>query len=181
MITRILAAYPRHATCISPHAEVEFHVYDPPQLLTTDPALPCTRRVGTPEASDLAVQNPQGQTVHLVAIDKCLYSSADSTRCDCALVCGEKIHFVEFKHGVNKRRTDRVKECIPQLAAAINDFYKAGILLPKTVVLAIACVGFNEEFPPRTASLDARILQLNKLVDADIAVELRVTDVTLFD
>ena len=88
---------------------------------------------------------------------------------------------MEFKHGVNKRRPYRVKECIPQLAAAINNFYKAGILLLNTTVLAIACVGFTEEFPPRTASLDTRILQLNRLIEANIAVELRVTDTTAFD
>ena len=144
-------------------------------------ALACTRRSGPAEANDLTVLNPAIQAIHLIATDKCLYSSADASRYDCALVCDEQIHFVEFKHGVNKRRPDRVKECIPQLAAAINDFYKAGILLPNTIVLAIACVGFTEEFPPRTASLDTRILQLNRLVEADIAVELRVTDTTAFD
>lgn len=181
MITRISSAYPRHAHCVSPHTATDFQLFDPPQLLPTDPALPCTRRIDAPESTDLTVQNPASQTIHLVAIDKCLYSSADTTRCDCALVCDEQIHFIEFKHGLYKRRTDRVRECIPQLAAAINDFYKAGILLPKTVVLAIACVGFTEELPPRTASLDARILQLNKLVEADVAVELRVTDVTSFE
>ena len=144
-------------------------------------ALACIRRSGPAEVNDLAVLNPVSQAIHLIAIDKCLYSSADTSRCDCALVCDEQIHFAEFKHGVNKRRTDQVKECIPQLAAAINNFYKAGILLPNTIVLAIACVGFTEEFPPRTASLDARTLQLNRLVEADIAVELRVTDTTAFD
>ena len=141
----------------------------------------CIRRSGPAEVNDLAVLNPVSQAIHLIAIDKCLYSSADTSRCDCALVCDEQIHFAEFKHGVNKRRTDQVKECIPQLAAAINNFYKAGISLPNTIVIAIACVGFTEEFPPRTASLDARILQLNRLVEADIAVELRVTDTTAFD
>jgi hypothetical protein len=181
MITRIPSAYPRHATCITLHTDEAFHVYDPPQRLPTDPALPCARRVGSPELTDLAVLNPGSQVVHLVAIDKYLYSSADTTRCDCALVCDEQIHFIEFKHGVSKRRTDRVKECIPQLAAAINDFYKAGILLPNTTVQAIACVGFTEEFPPRTASLDARILQLNRLVEVDIIVELQVTDTTIFN
>ena len=181
MITRIPPAYPRHATCITLHTDESFHVYDPPQRLPTDPALPCTRRSGPVEVNDLTVLNPVSRAIHLVAIDKCLYSSADTSRCDCALVCEERIHFVEFKHGVNKRRTDRVKECIPQLAAAINDFYKAGILLPNTTVLAIACVGFTEEFPPRTASLDARILQLNRLVNDAIAVELQVTDTTVFN
>ncbi|RFP67098.1 hypothetical protein D0N36_01035 [Hymenobacter lapidiphilus] len=109
-----------------------------------------------------------------------MYESGDSTRCDCALVRKQEVRFVEFKHGTFRRRADRIKECIPQLAATINDFIMAGIIAPKSVVLAIACVGFQEEFPPRTAQLDARILQLNKLVGSDVVVELLVTDSTTF-
>ncbi|UOQ78614.1 hypothetical protein MUN84_08775 [Hymenobacter sp. 5516J-16] len=142
--------------------------------------LPCQCRTESPEQTDLTVRNTGEAVVYLIAIDHCLYGSADAQRCDCALVREEEIHFVEFKHGLNKNRSARLKECIPQLAAAINDFVQAGIIAPHSVVRAIACVGFAEQRPPRSAAIEARILQLNLLVP-DVAVELYVEDSTEFN
>ena len=185
MIARILAAYPpkEQAVCITALAHPVFHVYDPLSLDKTGAAtrLPCTFRLGAEKADrELTVQNSTGQPVHLVAIDCCLFASDDPSRCDCALVQGETVHFLEFKHGNYRRRTDRIKECIPQLANSINDFYANGILAVRHAVLAIACVGSTEEFPPRTASLEALQARLNLLVSVDVLVELRVTDNTSF-
>lgn len=175
MIERVTAHFAaRRATCISSHTNSLFHVYDPAGNL------PCRHREDEPQETDLAVHNPSAAVIHLVAIDHCLYDSGDATRCDCALVCSEEIHFVEFKHGKNKNRAERLHECIPQLAAAINDFYQAGIIAPHSVVRAIACVGFAEQRPPRGASVEARSLQLNKLVADTVVVELRVSDHTFF-
>ena len=175
MIERITAHFAaRPVTCFSSHAEGLFHVHDPAG------DLPCRHRDGEPQESDLAVYNAALATVHLVAIDHCLYGPTDATRCDCALVCSEEIHFVEFKHGNYRNRADRLRECIPQLAAAINEFYHAGIIAPHSIVWAIACVGFAEQRPPQTAAVEARKLQLNKLVADSIAVELRVADSTTF-
>lgn len=184
MITSIQAAYqPKiNSPCISTHTNIVFHVYDPPLPEATEESQiprrrePCTRRIGEPAITDLTVHNPSAHAVHLVAIDSCIYNSGDTTRCDCALVRNQDIRFVEFKHGVKTRRSERIKECIPQLAATINDFFKSGIIAPKSVVIAIACVGFQEEFPPRTAQLEVRLVQLNNLVEADVVVELLITD-----
>ncbi|NML67119.1 hypothetical protein HHL22_18090 [Hymenobacter sp. RP-2-7] len=175
MIERITAHFAaRHALCLSSHTDALFHVYDP------EGNHPCRHRVDAPQETDLAVHNPAAALVHLVAIDHCLYSSGDATRCDCALVCGEEIHFVEFKHGNYRRRTDRIKDCILQLAAAINDFLQVGIIAPHSAVQAIACVGFTEQRPPQGAAIEARKLQLNKLVGNSVAVELLVTDHIVF-
>jgi hypothetical protein len=185
MIERILATYPpkEQAVCITALAHPVFHVYDPLSLTDsgTTERLPCTFRLG-PEKEDreLTVQNNATQPVHLVAIDCCLFASSDPSRCDCALVQAETIHFVEFKHGNYRRRTERIQDCIRQLANSINDFYNTGILPARHSVLAIACVGFTEEFPPRNASLEALSARLNLLVSADVVVELRVTDTTTF-
>jgi hypothetical protein len=90
------------------------------------------------------------------------------------------IHFIEFKHGNFRRRTERVQECVKQLAKSINDFYNTGIIPARHSVLAIACVGFTEEFPPRNASLEALSARLNLLISADVIVELLVTDTITF-
>lgn len=175
MIDRLTAHFAAHGTdCISGHTDTLFHVYDPAG------DLPCRRRDDSPSETDLAVSNPNAAIVHLIAVDHCLYGSADATRCDCALISREEIHFVEFKHGKDKNRAGRLRESIPQLAAAINDFFKAGIITPHSVVRAIACVGFAEQRPPRGAAIEARILQLNTLVPDTIVVELFVADSTEF-
>lgn len=185
MIERIRTAYPpkEQPVCITALAHPVFHVYDPLSQVEGEPVerLPCTYRLG-PDKQDreLTVQNGAGQPVHLVAIDCCLYTSGDARRCDCALVQEETIYFVEFKHGNSRRRTERVRDCIPQLAYSINDFYSNGIFPARHAVLAIACVGFAEELPPRNASLEALQARLNLLVAADVLVELRVTDTTRF-
>jgi hypothetical protein len=79
---------------------------------------------------------------------------------------------IAFEHGKTKNRPERLRECIPQLAA--------GIIAPHSVVQAIACVGFAEQRPPRGVAIEARILQLNKLVAAGVVVELYVSDNTAF-
>lgn len=185
MIERILAAYPpkEQAVCITTLAHPVFHVHDPLSLDSSGAAerLPCTFRLG-PEKYDqeLTVRNDAAHPVHLVAIDCCLFASNDPSRCDCALVQAEDVRFVEFKHGNYRRRTERIQDCIRQLANSINDFYSTGILPARHTVLAIACVGFTEEFPPRSASLEALLARLNLLISADVLVELHVTDTTTF-
>jgi len=189
MIERITAAYPpkEQAACIIALSQPVFHVSDPLPTErppgSTEPVkrLPCTYRLGPAgEDRELTVHNQNGKPVHLVAIDCCLFDSGDPSRCDCALVKEEVIQFIEFKHGNFRRRTERIKDCIPQLAKSINDFYSKGILPARHTVLAIACVGFIEEFPPQNASLEAARARLNLLVSADVVVELYVTDTTTF-
>ena len=185
MITRII--HLGASACISIHHDSEFYLYDPPlperELGSTDllKRLPTTRREGIRQQDDFTVRNSTASPVHLVAIDCCMYASGDSTRCDCALVREQEIRFVEFSHGNFRRRINRVEKSIPQLAATINDFYAKGIIPAGSVIQAIICVGFTEDFPPRNATIDARTAQLNLLIKAPVAVELRVTDITEFN
>ncbi|SES83341.1 hypothetical protein [Hymenobacter actinosclerus] len=174
MIERLLAHFPASAACVSTHTERLFYIYD------QEGNQPCRHRTAMLAPTDLTVRNASAVAVHLIAIDHCLYNSSDSQRCDCALVRGEEIHFVEFKHGTNKNRASRLKECIPQLAAAINAFIRAGIIAPHSSVRAVACVGFAEQRPPRGAAIEARILQLNLLVP-EVIVELFIDDSTEFN
>lgn len=184
MIVRLTAHV--DAKCLSTHAEPEFHLYDPPLPAREEGSdapikrQPTAKRNSGAQVNDFTVKNKTAHPVHLVTIDCCLYHSGDGTRCDCALAHEQQIRFVEFSHGVFRRRTTRVEKCIPQLAATINDFYALGIIPAGSVVQAIICVGFTEDFPPRSAVTDARTLQINLLVKAPIAVELRVSDETTF-
>lgn len=184
MIVRLTAHV--DAKCLSTHSDPEFYLYDPPLTEradgSTDPIKrqPTAKREGSAQVNDFTVRNRTDSPVHLVTIDCCLYHSGDGTRCDCALAHEQQIRFVEFSHGVFRRRTARVEKCIPQLAATINDFYAQGVIPAGSVVQAIICVGFTEDSPPRNASISVREVQLNLLVQAPIAVELRVSDETTF-
>ena len=185
MIERIRAAYTpkEQSVCITALTHPVFHVYDPLSEDNTGTAerLACTFRLGSEkEDRELTVRNTTAQPIHLVAIDCCLFASSDPSRCDCALVQNEIIHFVEFKHGNYRRRTERIQACVKQLANSINDFYSTGIIPARHSVLAIACVGFTEEFPPRNASLEALSARLNLLISADVIVELLVTNTITF-
>jgi hypothetical protein len=172
--------------CLSTHTDSEFYLFDPPLPEREEGSAelikrrPTAKREGNAQTDDFTVKNKTASPVHLVTIDCCLYFSGDGSRCDCALAHEQQIRFVEFSHGVFRRRTARVEKCIPQLAATINDFYDLGVIPDGSVVQAIICVGFTEDFPPRTAITDARTLQLNRLVKAPVAVELRVSDETTF-
>lgn len=185
MIVRLTALI--NQKCLSTHADPEFYLYDPPLAERVEGSTdvikrqPTARREGDVLVNDFTVKNKTTSMVHLVTIDCCLYQSGDGTRCDCALAHEQQIRFVEFSHGVFRRRTARVEKCIPQLAATINDFYELGVIPAGSVVQAIICVGFTEDFPPRTATTDARSAQLNLLVKAPVAVELRVSDETTFE
>ena len=182
MIARVIPAFAYAfkpaGDCITTHTADRFHLYD---------GQPVRLRVGEAEAIDLVVSNDRQRPIALIAVDGCLYDTAGPfgtkapTRCDCVLICDEKAHFIEFKHGQAKNRTDRVKECIPQLAATISDFHRRGIIPDGSTVRAIACVGFTEQEPPRGASVEARIVQLNRLTPATVVVELAVSNQTTFN
>ncbi|MBC7449393.1 MAG: hypothetical protein H7330_15175 [Hymenobacteraceae bacterium] len=157
--------------CVRDFDATVLHLYDGP---------PVRVRAAVPEEVDVRVNNPRQRTIHLAATDGCLYGPAHAQRCDCVLICDEEAHFIEFKHGLTKNRTERVKECIPQLAETIVDFHRRGIIADGSTVRAIACVGFTEQWPPRGASLEARVVQLNRLTPDTVLVELSVSNQTSF-
>jgi hypothetical protein len=74
------------------------------------------------------------RTVHFVAIDHCLYDDSHPSKCDCALVSGEAIYFVEFKTQEDRAGATTTNpfanpgDCINQLASSIRDFYDRGII-----------------------------------------------------
>lgn len=176
MIARLVSSYAYTAArpvadCVRDFKATVLHLYDGP---------PVRVRAAVPEEIDVRVDNPQQRTIHLAATDGCLYGPGHVQRCDCVLICDEEAHFIEFKHGQAKNRTERVKECIPQLAETIADFHRRGIITDGSTVRAIACVGFTEQQPPRGASLEARIVQLNRLTPDTVVVELSVSNRTSF-
>lgn len=136
----------RAADCIEIRHEADVFVHDPP----APSRAPC-EVYGGPLRSrfDLHIVNQAQKPVAVVLIDKCVYEfSKAPSRCDCAVVVEDRIHFVEFKKPDRERSSGgndnfaEARDCIQQLATSINDFYDRGIIAPGTLVHAYACVGY---------------------------------------
>jgi hypothetical protein len=169
MIDRIQTSFATQlrvtATCLQAHAHSEFHVHDP--HAEREGAGPCyIITTGLVSKADLHVRNTLQRIVHFVAIDHCLYDNSNPSKCDCALISGEKIYFIEFKNSENQIDSSILKantnpgDCLNQLAASIRDFYDRNIIRPGQTVYAYASVGYPRHRPQSGAH---HLDQLNSL------------------
>jgi hypothetical protein len=140
----------RGNACQEALTHTEFFIQDPPSP-SEDPCfhyLPPAR-----SRFDLQVINQAGRLVHLVKIDKCLYTSGDSARCDCALLTNDQAYFVEFKMtdteatSAGNERYARASDCMRQLEASIKAFIERGAIPVGALVIACACVGRTQQIP----------------------------------
>lgn len=129
---------------------VEFFIQDPP---ATNPG-PCFHYLPPARSRfDLQVLNQAGRLVHLVKIDRCIYTDGDSARCDCALFTNEQAYFVEFKMtdteatSIGNERYARASDCMRQLEASIKVFFALGAIPEGALVTAYACVGRTQQSP----------------------------------
>lgn len=160
------------ANCLQAHTHPTFHVHDPdPAQEPKGPSYVVT--TGLRAKSDLLVRNPAQRVVHLVAIDQCLYTDTDPSKCDCALVSGDVIYFVEFKtsSGVNYSSPG---DCLVQLAASIRDFYDRAIIQPGQTVFAYASVGFPRHRPQNGAHHSDQLTSLQQKVQEGTARRIRL-------
>lgn len=182
MIERVRTAFglPAHAEtpCLQACQHTEFHLHDPhPQREGKGPC--CILTTGPKAKSDLHVRNATQRVLHFVAIDQCLYSDADPTKCDCALFDGEAAYFVEFK--TSEHAHDPAQpvahanpgDCLEQLAASICDFYDRGILRQSQTVTGCASVGFPRHRPQNGAHHQEQLASLQRKVGPTRPLRLR--------
>lgn len=158
------------AACLQESSLAEFHVHDPHPI--HEGPEPCyISTTGLVAKSDLHVCNSSQQVVHFIAIDHCIYDDSNPSRCDCALISGDKIYFVEFKTSENKLDATIPKanvnpgDCIDQLAASIRDFYDREIIQPRQTVYAYASVGYPRNRPQSGAHHQDQLASLQKKVE----------------
>ena len=156
MIDRVRAAFVTQlsakGSCLQEHTHPEFHIHDPHQI--KEGSNPCyIVTTGLIGKADLYVRNPEQRSVVFLAIDQCIYDNSHPSKCDCALISGDKIYFIEFKNSENKldsavqKASTNPGECLKQLAASIRDFYDRNIIEPGQTVYAIASVGYPRHRP----------------------------------
>lgn len=167
------------AICLQECAHAEFHIHDPHP--TREGKGPCCILTDGPAAkSDLHVRNTSQRQLHFVAIDQCIYTDADPTKCDCALLDSEVAYFVEFKtseHGIDPTITvanANPGDCTDQLAASIRDFYDRGILQAGQHVTACASVGFPRHKPQSGAHFQEQLASLQRKIQSDAPRSIRL-------
>lgn len=182
MVDRVRAAFaPQLAAkeiCLQACAHAEFHIHDPHPV--REGKGPCQLLLaGAKAKSDMHVRNSSLRPLHFVAIDQCLYSDADPSKCDCALLDNEAAYFVEFKtseHGNDPAisvANANPGDCLDQLAASIRDFYDRGILQTGQPVTACASVGFPRHRPQSGAHHQAQLAELQRKIGLDRSLRLR--------
>ncbi|RZK16198.1 MAG: hypothetical protein EOO56_20485 [Hymenobacter sp.] len=140
----------------------------------------CLLTTGPRAKSDLRVRNDSQRQLHFVAIDQCLYTDADPTKCDCALLDSEVAYFVEFKtseHGNDPAivvANANPGDCTDQLAASIRDFYDRGIIQAGQLVVACASVGFPRHKPQSGAHFQEQLASLQRKIQLDTPRSVRL-------
>lgn len=99
----------------------------------------------------LTIKNPNEKNINFLAIDECIYFSADGKKCDCAVFDENRFCFVEIKSGMGKSRRHKKQEAAEQLKNAIR-LFKNNIDFSSYEIEAILCVGFKTSFPRIKAS-----------------------------
>ncbi len=166
--------------CLDTFNHAEFHIHDPhPKNEGQGPC--CVLTTGLKAKSDLRVLNGTQRTLHFLAIDHCVYDDSNPSKCDCALVSGDTIYFIEFKTSEHHQDAKLPKananpgDCINQLAASIRDFYDRNIIQPGQTVYAYASVGYPRHRPQHGAHYTDQLssLQLKVQEGATRSVRLR--------
>ena len=129
-------------TCLQTSTELEFCVFDTEAkkcAIQTDPA----------GLKHFTVENPTGRTIHFLAIDHCLFSDQDETRCDCAVFDEKTFCFIEIKEtDTAARRSAHYQKAKEQLKATIQHFQDRMTFTTKRIE-AYACVGRTVVRPAR--------------------------------
>jgi len=183
MVDRFRAAFASQlaakAICLQECTYADFHVHDPHPV--REGKGPCHILTTGPKAkSDLYVRNSSQRPLHFVAIDQCIYTDADPSKCDCALLDGEAIYFIEFKtseHSINPSipiANSNPGDCTDQLAASICDFYDRGIIQAGQQVTACASVGFPRNRPQNGAHFQEQLVSLQRKIQLDIPRPVRL-------
>ena len=121
-------------TCLQTSTEIEFCVFD-------TEAKQCAIQTDSGGLKHFTIENPTGRDIHFLAIDNCLFSDNDITRCDCAVFDEKTFCFIEIKETETAaRRSVHYQKAKEQLKATIQHFQERMTFTTKRIE-AYACVG----------------------------------------
>ncbi|WP_018621269.1 hypothetical protein [Spirosoma luteum] len=138
-------------TCLQTSVETEFFVFD-------TEAKQCAIQTDPYGLKHFTVENPTGRSIHFLAIDHCLFTDRDKTRCDCAVFDEKTFCFIEIKETETAaRRSVHYQKAKDQLKATIQYFQERMTFTTKRIE-AYACVGRTAVRPARqTTDLNEQV------------------------
>lgn len=98
------------------------------------------------EEGILKVANSSKKAIFLLAIDDCIFSSADPSRCDCAVFDNKKFYFVEIKDSSMRQRQGDRKDACSQLKNSL-EFFTQQFDFEDYQLNAVICFRFQKRYP----------------------------------
>lgn len=98
------------------------------------------------EEGILKVSNSSKKAIFLLAIDDCIFSSADQSRCDCAVFDDKKFYFIEIKDSSMRQRQGDRKDACSQLKNSL-EFFTQLFDFKNYQVNAVICFRFQKRYP----------------------------------
>ena len=113
------------------------------------------------------LQNPESIHLCFAALDNCLLTPSDPSRCDFITGNLQKLYFVELKNTiVNQRRAAR-KSAIAQLDTAIG-YLKTNVDLTNTTLIAVTSLKGKQALPLQNATRTAEIVRFKDRHNASL-------------
>ncbi|MFZ2968923.1 MAG: hypothetical protein WA080_07730 [Sulfuricurvum sp.] len=104
------------------------------------------------------VNNPQQKLIHFLAVDSCVFSDSDGSRCDCMVFDEVTCCFIELKSCKNKNEPKHRQKAKEQLKTTI-EFLKEKIDLSLVGLEAYICIACTP------ASIKPRIENMNAIAE----------------
>ena len=157
VLDQIRQAFPSADECFQTLTEKQFCIYDHAEIKR------CYVQTDPDGIKHFTVMNPSGTPVHVLAIDGCLMSPTDPSRCDCAVLDEKTLCLVEIKTVSLKQRQAKRKQAEDQLKGSIA-FFRENLTLPETQLEAYVCLLDYKTFGPcvRSSSV-SRVLEFEEL------------------
>jgi len=113
-----------------------------------------------------AVENPSQKDIEFLAVDSCLFSSGDGSRCDCIVFTDKSFCFVELKSCKNKNEPSNRAKAKTQLKTTI-EFFKTKVAFdsPLEAYICITCT--PQRKIPRASNFEA-ISEFEEMLDTKL-------------
>ncbi len=110
------------------------------------------------------VTNDTGKPIYLLAVDGCLMTSSEPSRCDCVVFNDKTLCFIEIKTTSFSQRKEQRKKAENQLEASLNYFREKIHFDEKHDIEAYVCLLDSKKFTPciRSGSV-SRVLEFEEM------------------
>lgn len=158
MINSLKEAFPTIETngCIEFLSDREFEIYDDEE----------DKRCYISSSGQFKVENPHQKEIGFLAVDACIFSSYDASRCDCIIFTDESFCFIELKSCKNKNESSNRQKAKKQLKTTI-ELFKSKVVFETQLeaYICITCTPMRKI--PRASNMDA-IAEFEEFLDTHL-------------